>query len=290
MVERIEPVRVDGPDILATSELMSPYVWREPDGILCVLIRVVPAPDDPDNCTGRIWLGEAKGEDGLHFVTDDRPLLMPDPDGLDRLGCEDPTVIRLKDEIIVYYTGVRGAGENELLWASGPDIRALEKHGIALDSFRDEYDVKEAEIAVKGGRWTMAYEYAHDDASSVGLAEADGPSGPWREIRVTHAARKDHWDSWHISPGPLLFDDPDRPVMFYNGATHDAVWAIGWVMYDRAKHTIVDRCDEPLIAPPGEDRGRNIAFSASLIEDGDRLHLYFTQNDRTLHRATVRRG
>ena len=286
-VERMEALRFRGPDDFANCELMSPYVWRHLDGAFDVLVRAVPGDGADKTSTGSIWYG--RGDDGLLFDIDDAPVLSPDADGLDANGCEDPTVILHRGELIVFYTGVDADGNGHLLWASGADARSLEKHGVAAKSFGGERDIKEAEVAVRGDRWTMGYEYARGEASMIGYAEGDGPAGPWRETKHGFGARDDRFDSWHLSPGPMLLDDPDHPIMFYNGATHDGVWGIGWVVFDHPNNRVLDRCEEPLIAPPGEEGGRNMAFAASLIDEGDRVRVYFSYNDRSCHCATVQR-
>ncbi len=80
--------------------------------------------------------------------------------------------------------------------------------------------------------------------------------------------------------------------MFYNGATRDARWRIGWVAFDRGCRRVIERCSEPLIvAPPlPEAPGIDIAFAASCLVAGKGLcHLYYSVEDRALRRATVRR-
>ena len=285
-VERIDPLRLIGPEEFSQCELMSPYVWRDTGDLFGVLVRAVPDGGEGAS-TGSIWFG--RGTDGLSFDMDDGPVLSPGPGPLDLCGCEDPTVVRHGDELIVFYTGLDADGDGHLLWASGADVRSLRKHGVAATSFEGERDIKEAEIAVRDDHWTMGYEYARGEASMIGYAEGEGPTGPWRETRHGFGARDDHFDSWHLSPGPMLLGDSDRPIMFYNGATRDAKWGIGWVVFDHADNRILDRCEVPLIGPPGEGGGRNIAFAASLIDEGDTFHLYFSYNDRTCHRAVITR-
>ena len=287
-VERVEPMQFRSTAIPASSELMSPYVWQDGPGSCCAMVRVVPAAGGADASTGSIWFGRSR--DGLVFDGDDAPVLSPDPGGPDAGGCEDPTVIQHDGGLVVFYTGVDDDGDGHLLWASGPDAQSLTKHGVALTSFSGEQDIKEAEISVRDGHWTMGYEYAHDGASLIGYAEGDGPTGPWRETKHGFGPRADRFDCWHLSPGPMLLDDPDHPVMFYNGADRDGVWGIGWVVFDHPNNRVLDRCEQPLIAPPGEEGGRNMAFAASVIDRGDWLHLYFSRNDRSCHRATVRCG
>lgn len=285
-VERIEALALSGPPALAGHDLISPYAWRLDDGRFGLLARAVPRPGSGDPVTGRLWYGE--GPDGLAFAMDERPVLVPDPDGPDACGCEDPTVVPLADEVLVYYSGLAADGADRLLWASGPHVRTLRKRGVALHSFPGERDVKEAEIIRRGNRWIIGYEYAQDGASRVGLAEGDGPTGPWRELDDGLSPRDGRWDGWHLSPGSLAPGETARRILFYNGGTRDGTWGIGWMTFDPDTHRLIDRSDEPLIGPPGEDGGRNIAFAASSIRVGDRIHLYLSFNDRTSHRAVLR--
>jgi hypothetical protein len=79
--------------------------------------------------------------------------------------------------------------------------------------------------------------------------------------------------------------------MFYNGATHDARWRIGWVTLDRNCECMTDRGVEPmLVPPPAKDRAAtDIAFAASaVLQDDGLIHLYYSLEDRMLSRAVVR--
>ena len=121
------------------------------------------------------------------------------------------------------------------------------------------------------------------------MPRATGPPDPGARQSTAFGAREDRFDSWHLSPGPMLLDDPDHPIMFYNGATHEGVWGIGWVVFDHPNNGVLYRCEAPLIAPPGEENGRNMAFAASLIDEGDHVRLYLSFNDRSCHCAIIER-
>jgi hypothetical protein len=103
--------------------------------------------------------------------------------------------------------------------------------------------------------------------------------------------REDNWDDWHLSTGPLLLDDPEAPVMFYNGATHDARWRIGWIAFNRDFSAVLDRGIQPLITPPpvGDRTATDIAFAASLTSADGEIWLYYSLEDRKLARARLRR-
>ena len=78
--------------------------------------------------------------------------------------------------------------------------------------------------------------------------------------------------------------------MFYNGATRDTKWRIGWVAFDATLQTVVDRCEQPVIVPPPpEGDATDIAFAASAVEQGATIWLYYSLSDATLMRATLSR-
>lgn len=290
-VEKTEPVSLAHPDALAGHALMSPYVWGLAEGGYGMLLRVVPPVDAPGFHTGSIWYAQSR--DGLHFTLDDAPVLAPGEDGLDQGGCEDPTLVLDGARVLVYYTGVDADhSTGRLMLAAGPDLHHLEKQGVALASSKTAGNTKEATIdRTPDGGWRLFYEYAHADASRIGLAIGSGACGPWQEQPHPFSVRKQDWDSWHLSTGPLLTTDKERPVMFYNGATQDARWRIGWIAFDADYTRVVDRCIEPLIVPPPQpERGMtDIAFAASVIAQGDKAILYYSIADARLARAHIRR-
>ena len=292
-VQAIEDVVLTGPDALMARDLMSPFVWREDDGRWGIMVRAVPRAGEAARDTGVIWAG--RSEDGRAFAMLDAPSIAPGPAAEDAGGVEDPTVLRRADGgYVVYYTGVRAdMAHGDLCYATGPALDRLTKTGVALASSKSEGNTKEATVErTADGRWRLFYEFAADQASRVGLAVGTDISGPWTEQPAPFTPRPDSWDNWHLSTGPLLLDDPDRPVMFYNGATRDARWRIGWIAFDRDCTRVVARGIEPLVTPPPVDdrTATDIAFAASVVVAEDGIWLYYSLEDRRLARARIRRS
>ncbi len=291
-VKAIEPVTVGGPAALMARDLMSPYVWREDDGRWGLMVRATVRAGEPLTDTGEIWAGWS--EDGAHFTMLDAPSLVPGPGDHDAGGVEDPTVVRRPEGYVVYYSGVLADhAHGELSYATGPSLDRLTKSGVALASSKSEGNTKEATVdRPADGQWRLFYEYAADDASRVGLALGPDVAGPWTEQPTPFMPRADSWDDWHLSTGPLLTDDPATPVMFYNGATRDARWRIGWVAFDAAYERVVARGIEPLLTPPpvADRSATDIAFAASVVVEGEAIWLYYSLEDRRLARALIRRS
>lgn len=291
-IEELQKITLRGPDALCRRDLMSPYVWYDRDGRFGIMVRAVPPLGSELTDTGQIWAGWSR--DGVTFDMLDKPSIVGGPDEKDIGGVEDPTVLCRDDgSYVVYYTGVASdMTHGEMFYAVGPSLDRLEKTGVALASSKSMGNTKEATIGrTADGQWRLFYEYAADDASRIGLALGADIDGPWDEQPTPLMPREDSWDNWHLSPGPMLMDDPDQPVMFYNGATRDARWRIGWAAFDRECTRVVDRCIEPLLTPPPVDdrTATDIAFAASVIVHDGTIWLYYSLEDRRLARARVRR-
>lgn len=294
VVEENETVTLDiarGDGLLAGHDLMSPYVWED-KGVKHLLVRVLNNPLGSRDPTGVIYAGTSK--DGLSFKMLDKPAILPGPEEVDAGGVEDPTVV-LADSggLLVFFTGVDSKrGQGSLLVAKGADLGSLKKEMVLLKAPAGEGNIKEATVAQGAdGRYRLFYEYAKDNASRIGLALSDGPEGPWKAIADPFTIREGRWDNWHLSTGPIVARKGQPPVMFYNGATADARWRIGWIAFDENYTRVVDRCVEPMLVPPPpqERAGTDIAFAASCLDDGKTIYLYYSLEDRMLQRARIGR-
>lgn len=294
VVEELQDVTLDiaGPEgRLANYDLMSPFVWLE-DGVFQLLVRVVPRPLGPHDPTGIIWAGQSS--DGVCFTMADRPAITPGKEGDDAGGCEDPTVLREDDgSYLVFYTGVDAArSQGSLLMAKGPDLNDLRRQRVMLEAPPGEGNIKEATLAQgSDGKFRLFYEYARDNASRIGLAVGPGAEGPWTVAPDPFSIREAAWDNWHLSTGPILQIDGHDPVMFYNGATLDARWRIGWVSFNPDFSAVTARGVEPLLIPPParERSATDIAFAASCVVAGGDVWLYYSLEDSISRRARVSR-
>jgi predicted GH43/DUF377 family glycosyl hydrolase len=291
VVEQLDDVMVDAGSPIAGMALMSPFVWRE-NGAYRMLLRGVPPPA-PDQPTGVIAAG--RSDDGLNFTIEPKLAIVPDADPAapDAGGCEDPTVLVGADgRYTVFYTGVDAAHRQGcMMVASGETLDRLVKREVAIKAHKGDGNIKEATLVQtsKGG-WRLFYEFAHDNASRVGLARERKPGGPWELLPVPFTIREDSWDNWHLSTGPIVQLPGFDPVMFYNGATVDARWRIGWVSFDADYTRVTGRGLEPvLVPPPAQDRAADdMAFAASTVIEGDSIALYFSLEDCKLRRALIR--
>jgi predicted GH43/DUF377 family glycosyl hydrolase len=292
VVEHIDEVTLNDGSPIAGMRLMSPYVWRE-DGVRRIMLRGVPDPQGPETPTGVIAAG--RSDDGLHFTLQPELAIVPDPDpeSHDAGGCEDPTVLLWEDgRYLVFYTGVDAEREQAcMMLAAGETLASLVKKEVVIKAPKGEGNIKEAAMAqCSSGDWRLFYEYAKENASRIGIARGEGPAGPWQALPDPFTIREQSWDNWHLSTGPIVQLPGFDPVMFYNGATIDARWRIGWISFDADFPRVTGRGIEPvLVPPPAVDRtADDIAFAASAVIENDLIELYFSIEDCTLRRALIR--
>ncbi len=283
----ILPLEVDRPAQLRDMFLLSPFVWREGPQYK-MLLRAVPSSDDPAQKIARVQYAESG--DGLRFTLPDKAAIAPGPSADDKDGCEDPTVCIVDGCYYVYYTGWNEqAKRGRLMLAAGGDVQRLEKRGTAMAWTPERKNPKEATVVqAADGSWRMFFEYAADEKSKIGLASAPAVDGPWDVLEPLFKARADRWDSWHLSTGPIVPNESGA-VMFYNGATRDAAWRIGWIRFDAGYSRVEARCDEPLIVPPPqrEAGATDIAFAASTVQEDGVVQLYYSVADKDMCRATL---
>jgi predicted GH43/DUF377 family glycosyl hydrolase len=292
-VEQIDTVTIAPGSPLDGLALMSPYVWKEGDTYR-MMVRGVPDPLGSHDPTGVI--GSAYSQDGLVFESDPKLSIAPDGgvSGEDAGGCEDPTVVLTNEgHYLVYYTGVDAdRTQGRMIVASGPSLTKLTKQRVVLKAPPGEGNIKEATVAqCASGDWRLFYEYAAHDASRIGMASGPTADGPWTVQPDPFTVRNDSWDDWHLSTGPIIKVDGADPVMFYNGATMDARWRIGWISFDVDFKRVTARGMEPVILPPPAKsrEATDIAFAASTVSDGVEIALYYSLEDSILRRALIRR-
>ena len=193
----------------------------------------------------------------------------------------------------VWYTGYNQREQaGRLMLARGPDVHRLAKAGVMIPSHPPRYgNPKEATVVARGEGWRLFFEFARGGASLIGQVDSDDLDGGWSEpADASLTPRPGSWDGWHLSAGPVIGEGSDRPIMFYNGATEDAHWRIGWAAFDKDFGTVKGAQRRPAGPARGSgDGSTDIAFAASAIETEDGILLYYSQSDQHLRRVTIRR-
>ncbi len=285
-----EPLVLERPEAFADDYVLSPYVMRRNDGYE-MLVRLVNRDDDASKKVSRVH--HARGRDGLAFMVGAPAIIAPGAPGTDDdLGCEDPTVGRDANDFVVFYSGYGGSQKiSSMLGARGSSLAQFHKFGRVFPDQRYA-NPKEAALVRTSGGVRLFFEYATGGASRIGVADAPSFDGPFIYADSPLDERADRFDSWHLSPACATRLRDGRHVLWYNGATRETDWRIGWALLSEDGRTVVERCEEPLVATfdlePGDT---DIAFAASaVVEAPGSVSLYYSISDRRLLRQRLRVG
>jgi len=190
----------------------------------------------------------------------------------------------------VFYSGYSAATEASTMLAAtidGAQMRKASGVVFADDRFKNP---KEPAVVAKPDGFRLFFEYAIDGASRIGVADAASLDGPWTFGTPPLLPRGDRFDAFHLSPicGVRMADG--RVLLFYNGSKQEVAWRIGWALFATDGVELIERCDEPLVAPgPVHGSDTDIAFGASVVVvERDHALLYHSLSDRYLRRIAVR--
>lgn len=288
-------VRVGGAPLLAPTDrwwadraVFNPGAAEASDGSVHLLYRA-------QGRDGISRLGYARSRDGL--VIDERgtePVFEPAlHDEHERLGVEDPRIVRFGARYYVTYTAAslyrphdphpELLPEGDVPWrvrvglASTEDFRKFTRLGIILP----EVDTKDAVLFPEqiAGRYALLHRFPPDIwvATSTDLAH-------WEEHRVVLRTRPGLWDERKVGAGPPPIRTPKGWLLCYHGIDHHMVYRAGFALLDsQDPGRVLGRSVEPALEPaePWEVRGNvpRVVFPTGMILRGDELLLYYGAAD-----------
>jgi predicted GH43/DUF377 family glycosyl hydrolase len=232
----------------------------------------------------------ATSSDGIHFVRDADPALVPEAEYERQGGVEDPRLVKIGATWYLTYTAYDGK-DAQLALATSPDLVRWERRGVIMAANRGRWNVhwtKSGAILDErvGGKYWMYYM-----GDAQGAYDQTGVA--WSEdlLHWTEALdapilprRPGRFDSRVVEPGPPPVLTPEGILLVYNGADDRLVYRTGWALFDRNDPTrVLARSDTPIFVPerPWELAGQvpNVVFVEGLVLEGARWLFYYGAAD-----------
>lgn len=246
-------------------------------------------------------IGYAESTDGIHFTRFPEPIIKPDREYEQILGCEDPRVTKIDDEYFLYYTAVGGSWEKwevRIALATSHDCKTWKKHGIV----GPHHTTSKAAVLFPEkihGHYHMLYTWMADSPlSSIMHAKFDSLSEVKRPASTFMAQNLDHYEE------NVVFRPPER---VFRGAEVGAVpikTDLGWVfIYCNANTTdhpewsisaalldlhnpkeVLATTDGPLLHPETEQElsgvVSNVTFPEGAVVVEEKLYVYYGSGDQ----------
>jgi beta-1,2-mannobiose phosphorylase / 1,2-beta-oligomannan phosphorylase len=251
-------------------------------------------------------IGYAESEDGIHFRRFEKPLIEPDQSYEMGLGCEDPRVVKIGEDYLLYYTAVWGTGEQmkvRVALATSRDFKTWEKQGVVGPATRSKAAILFPEKV--GGKYLMLYTFMPDSPmSSIMQVEFDRfeevinpPPGYMAENLSAYE------DNLVLGPPLKVYRGPEVgavPIKTKEGwlliycpanVSDRPEWSIGAALLDLAQpRRVLAKTETPLLQPEtkAELAGvvGNVVFPEGAVIVGDKLYVYYGSGDQGCNLAT----
>ncbi|NJE05013.1 glycosidase [Thermococcus sp. M36] len=248
-----------------------------------------------EKITGRIGL--ALSGDGINFVRHPEPVMEPEY-GWEKVGVEDPRVVRVGKTYYMTYTGYDGRVAR-LCIATSKNLLSWKKHGVVFEEFPFEKNGKP--------NWTK----------SGAILTEKMESGPFRghyimyfgDSNVWLAYSKDliHWEyepepvltprGYLVEPGPAPLVLEEGILLIHNEAFWmggDLIYTVQAALFDREDpRKLLWRTERPLLEPEFEWEKKgwvdNVVFAEAMVEHGGKMYLYYGGSDRYVGLAVSKR-
>ena len=278
-----EPVLVPQGSGFEANGVFNPAVIHH-DGRYVMLYRAQDAK-------GTSRLGRAVSEDGIHFVRDAEPALVPEAPYELKGGVEDPRLVKIGATFYLTYTAYDGK-DAQLALATSSDLRRWERRGVIMPANKGGWNVKWTKAGailpekVGGRHWMYYMADAASAPDQMGVAWSDDLL-TWTEAldAPVLGRRPGMFDSRVVEPGPPPMMTPEGILLVYNGADDRLVYRTGWALFDATDPTrVLARSDRPIFEP---ERGwelagqvPNVVFVEGLVRVGPDWFFYYGGADK----------
>ena len=109
----------------------------------------------------------------------------------------------------------------------------------------------------------------------------------WGNHRYLMSTRKDYWDEMKIGAGAVPFKVDEGWLEIYHGADRNNRYCLGAALLDSRKpYKVLGRSKEPILVPEADYECKgffgNVVFSCGLLQDGDKLRIYYGASDSSV--------
>lgn len=238
--------------------------------------------------TSMSHLRVARSRDGIHFIVDEKPTIMP-YGKMEKWGIEDPRITRIEDTYYITYTSVSelGAGTSML---TTKDFVSFERKGMIF--LPENKDTALFPQKINGKYYCLnrpvPFEIGYPD---IWMAVSDDLVH-WGEYQHLMGITSDGWESGRIGGGapPILTDR--GWLIIYHAADQNKKYCLGAMLLDRENPTkVIAKTRQPFLQPEAayevEGFFGNVVFTCGCTEKEGILSIYYGAADDKIARAVI---
>ncbi|MBN1807825.1 MAG: glycoside hydrolase family 130 protein [Planctomycetes bacterium] len=243
---------------------------------------------------GYSFFALARSDDGLHFVVDDKPVMLPATDGpfavYEEAGIEDPRVTFVEGTCYVLYTVAGNCGPRIAL-AKTEDYVHYERIALVSEPGNKDGVLFPRKV---GGRYVRLDRPIGLGRGSIWVSYSPDLVN-WGDSQVIVPPRGGYWDSYRVGASVPPIETPEGWLEIYHGTKMTSagpIYRIGTVLLDLDNPSrVIKRCLEPILSPREYyerigDVG-NVCFACGAVISGDgQVKIYYGAADTSICVAT----
>lgn len=250
-----------------------------------------------EDLSGSSLLWVARSEDGLNFIPDPAPALIPSKDEpfslVEESGVEDPRITYLEGWFYITYVGYSQYGALPLL-ARTQDFEHFER--ISIIGLPDNKDVVLFPQKFNGAFAKLDRPTSSQASSGDIWISFSKDLVHWGGFRPVMRPRPRKWDGDKIGAGAPPIKTPEGWLLIYHGVRNTAfgaLYRLGAVLLDLEEPwKVIGRANEAILSPnaPEDFLGNvgNVVFTCGAIVEGDgMLRVYYGAADQVMCLASA---
>lgn len=239
---------------------------------------------------GYSFFALARSGDGLHFVVDDEPVMLPDKDGpfaaYETKGIEDPRVTILEGTCYVVYTAAGGHGPRIAL-AKTDDYVNYERIALISEPGNKDGILFPRRI---NGRYARLDRPIGNDRGSIWISYSHDLIN-WGDSEVVITPRGGYWDDYRVGASVTPIETEQGWLEIYHGVKMTSagpIYRTGVVLLDLDDPSrVVKRGDQPILSPREEyerigDVGNVCFASGATIQQDGYVRIYYGAADTSI--------
>lgn len=229
----------------------------------------------------------ASSSDGINFEVEERPTLIGQGE-LETFGVEDCRVTWIEGRFYLTYTAVSENGFGVGL-ISTEDWQTFTRHGMMLPPNNKDCALFPEKV---GDRYFALHRPTLTGLGGNYIWISQSPDLlHWGEHRCILKTRPGMWDSARVGAGAAPTRTEEGWLEIYHGADARNRYCLGAVLLDLNDPTkVLARSQEPLMEPQEDYETHGffgeVIFTNGVIEEGDRLTVYYGASDLVVCGAT----
>lgn len=229
----------------------------------------------------------ARSKDGIHFVLDDAPSIMPNADE-ESWGMEDPRITQIGDVYYINYTAVSPIGAATSL-ISTRDFVSFERHGIIF--LPENKDVTIFPEKIHGKYYCFNRPVPKGIGTpDIWISESEDLLH-WGKYRHFYGVT-DGWENGRTGGGAPPIKTDKGWIKIYHAADKKNRYCLGAFLLDLDDpKKIIAKSKVPLLEPdmPYEMEGffDQVVFTCGAIKENDRILIYYGAADACICMAEI---